>query len=235
MPRGPSTPHHQCQGPVRQRRRDIGLQAIAPGRRGLHCGDFDPPGRGSELLARTTARPACVGASGSSPVGCSVDPAVAGSRAVSGEPAGVRVQRPDMPAPTTPSGCSAPEVVLCRPAGRAYAALMRARSARLNMGQPTHDPWILLRGQAAPMAGLNYSHWRRSPRWRWIRFKDRRPPPRRSSATPAWSSTDHKVAPSEIAIGVIIGRAAEYFDFFVFAIASRGGVPQGVLPLCGTR
>ena len=47
-------------------------------------------------------------------------------------------------------------------------------------------------------------------------------------------STDHKVAPSEIAIGVIIGRAAEYFDFFVFAIASRGGVPQGVLPLCGT-
>ena len=119
---------------------------------------FNPPGRGSELLARTTARPACVGASGSSPVGCSVDPAVAGSRAVSGEPAGVRVQRPDMPTPTTPSGCSAPEVVLCRPAGRAYAALMRARSARLNMGQPIHDPWILLRGQAAPMAELNYSH-----------------------------------------------------------------------------
>jgi hypothetical protein len=126
---------------------------------------FNPSGRGSEMLARTTARPACVGASGSSPVGCSVDPAVAGSRAVSGEPAGVRVQRPDMPAPTTPSGCSAPEVVLCRPAGRAYAALMRARSARLNMGQPTHDPWILLRGQAAPMAGLNYSHRRQYLRW----------------------------------------------------------------------
>jgi MFS family permease len=33
-------------------------------------------------------------------------------------------------------------------------------------------------------------------------------------------STDHRVAPSEIAIGVVIGRAAEYFDFFVFAIAS---------------
>ena len=42
-------------------------------------------------------------------------------------------------------------------------------------------------------------------------------------------STDHKVAPSEIAIGVIIGRAAEYFDFFVFDRLG-GGVPQGVLP-----
>jgi MFS family permease len=32
---------------------------------------------------------------------------------------------------------------------------------------------------------------------------------------------DHsKVAPGEIAIGVIIGRASEYFDFFVFGIAS---------------
>jgi MFS family permease len=33
-------------------------------------------------------------------------------------------------------------------------------------------------------------------------------------------STDHRVAPSEIAVGVIIGRASEYFDFFVFGIAS---------------
>lgn len=31
---------------------------------------------------------------------------------------------------------------------------------------------------------------------------------------------DGKVAPGDIAIGVIIGRASEYFDFFVFAIAS---------------
>ena len=32
---------------------------------------------------------------------------------------------------------------------------------------------------------------------------------------------DHsKVAPGEIAIGVIIGRASEYFDFFVFGIAA---------------
>ena len=28
------------------------------------------------------------------------------------------------------------------------------------------------------------------------------------------------VAPSEIAIGVIIGRTSEFFDFFVYAIAS---------------
>ncbi|GJE55543.1 Inner membrane metabolite transport protein YhjE [Methylobacterium thuringiense] len=31
---------------------------------------------------------------------------------------------------------------------------------------------------------------------------------------------DHKVAPGEIAIGVVIGRTSEYFDFFVFGIAS---------------
>jgi MFS family permease len=34
-------------------------------------------------------------------------------------------------------------------------------------------------------------------------------------------SADHsKIAPGEIAIGVIIGRASEYFDFFVYGIAS---------------
>jgi MFS family permease len=43
-------------------------------------------------------------------------------------------------------------------------------------------------------------------------------------------STDHKVAPSEIAIGVIIGRAAEYFDFFVFAIASVVVFPRVFFP-----
>jgi len=31
---------------------------------------------------------------------------------------------------------------------------------------------------------------------------------------------DHGIAPGEIAIGVIIGRASEYFDFFVYGIAS---------------
>lgn len=30
----------------------------------------------------------------------------------------------------------------------------------------------------------------------------------------------HRVAPGEIAVGVVIGRASEYFDFFVFGIAS---------------
>lgn len=43
-------------------------------------------------------------------------------------------------------------------------------------------------------------------------------------------SADHKIAPSEIAIGVIIGRAAEYFDFFVFAIASVVVFPKVFLP-----
>jgi MFS family permease len=33
-------------------------------------------------------------------------------------------------------------------------------------------------------------------------------------------NTHRRVAPSEIAIGVIIGRASEYFDFFVYGIAS---------------
>jgi MFS family permease len=43
-------------------------------------------------------------------------------------------------------------------------------------------------------------------------------------------STDHRVAPSEIAIGVIIGRTAEYFDFFVFAIASVVVFPKVFFP-----
>ncbi len=35
------------------------------------------------------------------------------------------------------------------------------------------------------------------------------------------AATDHgQIAPGEIAIGVVIGRASEYFDFFVFGIAS---------------
>lgn len=43
-------------------------------------------------------------------------------------------------------------------------------------------------------------------------------------------STDHKVSPNEIAIGVVIGRAAEYFDFFVFAIASVLVFPKVFFP-----
>jgi len=35
------------------------------------------------------------------------------------------------------------------------------------------------------------------------------------------TTTDHSsIAPSEIAVGVIVGRASEYFDFFVYGIAS---------------
>src|SRR4051812_50029651 len=58
------------------------------------------------------------------------------------------------------------------------------------------------------------------------------PPP---SSTPLerdghLASTDHKVAPSEIVIGVVIGRAAEYFDFFVFGIASVLVFPKVFFP-----
>ena len=44
------------------------------------------------------------------------------------------------------------------------------------------------------------------------------------------ASTDHRISPSEIAIGVIIGRAAEYFDFFVFAIAAVVVFPKVFFP-----
>src|SRR3954467_665437 len=43
-------------------------------------------------------------------------------------------------------------------------------------------------------------------------------------------STDHKVAPSEIALGVIIGRAPEFFGFFVFALASVVVFPKVFFP-----
>lgn len=39
-----------------------------------------------------------------------------------------------------------------------------------------------------------------------------------------------KVAPGEIAIGVVIGRTSEFFDFFVYAIASVLVFPQLVFP-----
>ncbi len=39
-------------------------------------------------------------------------------------------------------------------------------------------------------------------------------------SSPHVESTHRHVAPGEIAIGVIIGRASEYFDFFVYGIAS---------------
>ncbi len=40
-----------------------------------------------------------------------------------------------------------------------------------------------------------------------------------SSASLANAHTDEDVTPGEIAVGVIIGRSSEYFDFFVFGIA----------------
>lgn len=40
----------------------------------------------------------------------------------------------------------------------------------------------------------------------------------------------HVIAPSEIAIGVIIGRTSEFFDFFVYAIASVIIFPQLIFP-----
>ena len=43
-------------------------------------------------------------------------------------------------------------------------------------------------------------------------------------------STDHKVAPGEIAIGVVIGRTSEFFDFFVYGIASVLVFPHVFFP-----
>lgn len=44
------------------------------------------------------------------------------------------------------------------------------------------------------------------------------------------ASAEHKISPNEIAIGVVIGRAAEYFDFFVYGIASVLVFPKVFFP-----
>lgn len=44
------------------------------------------------------------------------------------------------------------------------------------------------------------------------------------------NAREHRVAPGEIAIGVIIGRTSEFFDFFVYAIASVLVFPSVVFP-----
>ncbi len=44
------------------------------------------------------------------------------------------------------------------------------------------------------------------------------------------NAREHRVAPGEIAIGVIIGRTSEFFDFFVYAIASVLVFPKLVFP-----
>jgi len=56
-----------------------------------------------------------------------------------------------------------------------------------------------------------------------------------SKATASISALDrderkHEVNPSELAIGVIIGRTSEFFDFFVYAIASVVVFPKLVFP-----
>jgi MFS family permease len=52
------------------------------------------------------------------------------------------------------------------------------------------------------------------------------------------SAEHHEVAPGEIAVGVVIGRASEYFDFFVYGIASCLVFPHlffpFATPLAGT-
>ena len=52
------------------------------------------------------------------------------------------------------------------------------------------------------------------------------------------TAREHKIAPGEIAIGVIVGRTSEFFDFFVYAIASVLVFPSLIFsfvdPLTGT-
>jgi MFS family permease len=46
----------------------------------------------------------------------------------------------------------------------------------------------------------------------------------------AINARDKKIAPAEIAIGVVIGRTSEFFDFFVYAIASCIVFPAHIFP-----
>lgn len=51
-----------------------------------------------------------------------------------------------------------------------------------------------------------------------------------NSPVPAAHHEPHAVSPSDIAVGVIIGRSSEFFDFFVFAIASVLVFPKLIFP-----
>ena len=51
-----------------------------------------------------------------------------------------------------------------------------------------------------------------------------------NSETLAYANTDEDVTPGEIAVGVIIGRSSEYFDFFVFGIACVLVFPSLLFP-----
>ncbi|MBC3907018.1 MFS transporter [Undibacterium sp. NL8W] len=60
-------------------------------------------------------------------------------------------------------------------------------------------------------------------------------PPSHMTASGSRDMKDHhsdhsSIAPGEIAIGVVIGRASEYFDFFVYALASVLVFPQVFFP-----
>lgn len=60
-------------------------------------------------------------------------------------------------------------------------------------------------------------------------------PPSHMTAAGSGHMKDHhsdhsSIAPGEIAIGVVIGRASEYFDFFVYALASVLVFPQVFFP-----
>jgi MFS family permease len=52
----------------------------------------------------------------------------------------------------------------------------------------------------------------------------------RPKSGPLNARSDEDLAPGDIAVGVIIGRASEYFDFFVFGIASVLVFPQVFFP-----
>ncbi len=57
-----------------------------------------------------------------------------------------------------------------------------------------------------------------------------------ATAVPSYSSapeTHQAVAPNEIAVGVVIGRTSEYFDFFVYGIASVLVFPSVFFPFAG--
>lgn len=51
-----------------------------------------------------------------------------------------------------------------------------------------------------------------------------------SAAPRSADSGNHDVAPGDIAVGVVIGRASEYFDFFVYGIASALVFPTVFFP-----
>ena len=44
------------------------------------------------------------------------------------------------------------------------------------------------------------------------------------------NARDEHISPGDIAVGVIVGRSAEYFEFFVYAIASVLVLPSIFFP-----